>query len=83
MVPAGHNKATGIQKLLEHLHMDRKDTYAFGDSNNDLEMLEYVQYGIAMGNAYPDVLKKARYRTDTIQEQGIYKGLKKFGLIAG
>ena len=48
MVPAGNNKATGIQKLLEHLHMDRKDTYAFGDSNNDLEMLEYVQYGICL-----------------------------------
>ncbi|MBU9726085.1 Cof-type HAD-IIB family hydrolase [Diplocloster modestus] len=83
MVPVGHNKATGIQKLLEHLHMDRSDTYAFGDSNNDLEMLEYVEYGIAMGNAYPDVLEKARYRTDPIQEQGIYNGLKKFGLIAG
>ncbi|NMB43848.1 MAG: Cof-type HAD-IIB family hydrolase [Clostridiales bacterium] len=81
MVPKGTNKAVGIKKMLEFLDVDKKDTYAFGDSNNDMEMLDYVEYGIAMGNAYPDVLKKARYKTKSIYEDGIYYGLKDFGLI--
>ena len=44
-------------------------------------MLDYVEYGIAMGNAYPNVLEKAKYRTKSIDEDGIYYGLKEFGLI--
>ncbi len=81
MTPKGYDKSTGIRLLLEYLKADRKDTYAFGDSTNDLEMLQYVEYGIAMGNSYPQVLEAARYKTLTIQEDGIYYGLKEFGLI--
>ena len=81
MVPKGTNKAVGIEKMLDYLGIDKKETYAFGDSNNDMEMLDYVEYGIAMGNAYPDVLKRARYKTKSIYDDGIYYGLKDFGLI--
>lgn len=81
MTPKGYDKSTGIQTFLKHLKADRKDTYAFGDSTNDIEMLSYVQYGIAMGNSYPEVLEAAEYKTLSIKEDGIYYGLKKFGLI--
>jgi Cof subfamily protein (haloacid dehalogenase superfamily) len=81
LVPQGYNKATGIQKLTDYLHIGKQNTYAFGDSTNDLEMLEYVQYGIAMGNSYPEVLEMAKYQTKSIHEDGIYYGLKEFGLI--
>lgn len=81
IVPVGHSKATGIKRLLEHLGIDRRHTYAFGDSKNDLEMLEYVEYGIAMGNAYHGVLDRAKYKTRRLEEDGIYYGLKEFGLI--
>jgi Cof subfamily protein (haloacid dehalogenase superfamily) len=81
LVPQGYNKATGIEKLTNYLNIEKQNTYAFGDSTNDLEMLDYVQYGIAMGNSYPEVLKRARYQTKSIQEDGIYYGLKDFGLI--
>lgn len=80
-IPKGHSKATGVKKVLDYLGADKKDTYAFGDSNNDLDMLEYVEYGVAMGNAYPDVLEKAKYKTKSIYEDGLYHGLKDFGLI--
>lgn len=80
-VPKGYNKAVGIEKMLEYLGANKKDTYAFGDSNNDIEMLDYVEYGVAMGNAYPEILEKARYKTKSIYEDGIYYGLKEFGLI--
>lgn len=81
LAPIGYTKATGIKYLLAYLDRDREDTYAFGDSTNDIEMLDYVKYGIAMGNSYPEVLEKARYRTKSLKEDGIFYGLKEFGLI--
>lgn len=80
-IPAGYNKASGIERLIKALHIDRKDTYAFGDSLNDKEMLEYVEYGIAMGNSVPEILALAKYCTDALYEDGIYKACEKFGLI--
>lgn len=81
LVPNGCSKATGIQDIMKHLGIEREDTYAFGDSNNDMDMLEYVNFGIAMGNSSKEVLEKIKYRTSSIQEDGIYRGLKEFGLI--
>ena len=81
MMPAGINKAAGIQILIEHLGIPHAHTYAFGDGPNDLEMLQYVQYGTAMGNSEDSVLKAAKYKTKGIWEDGIYLGLKQYGLI--
>ena len=87
MMPAGINKADGIRVLIEyetlitHLGIPRSHTYAFGDGPNDLEMLQYVQYGTAMGNSEDSVLKAAKYKTKGIWEDGIYLGLKQYGLI--
>lgn len=46
---AGHSKASGIERLCASLGIAKEDTYAFGDSANDVEMLEFVAHGIAMG----------------------------------
>ena len=67
--------------MIEYLGIDRKNTYAFGDSNNDIEMLDYVEHGVAMGNAYPEILERAKYKTKSIYEDGIYYGLKELGLL--
>lgn len=80
-VPVGYSKATGIETLLHHLNIDQKESYAFGDSVNDLEMIQYVNYGIAMGNSSEEVFAVAKYRTSGIYEDGIYNGLKEFALI--
>lgn len=81
MMPAGINKAAGIQILIEHLGIPHAHTYAFGDGPNDLEMLQYVQYGTAMGNSEQSVFQAAKYRTKGIWEDGIYLALKRYGLI--
>lgn len=81
MMPAGINKADGIRALIEYLKIPRTNTYAFGDGPNDLEMLQYVQYGTAMGNSEESVLKTAKYKTEGIWEDGIYLGLRRYGLI--
>lgn len=81
MVHKGYSKAEGIKILLKYLKLPLENTYAFGDGPNDLEMLAYVAYGTAMGNSEPIVLQRAKYQTVPITEDGIYHGLKKFGLI--
>lgn len=82
MIPHGYSKAVGIERLITHLQISREDTYAFGDGMNDYEMLQYVQYGVAMGNAKEEFKEKVRYVTEAYDEGGISKALKRFGLIA-
>lgn len=48
-------KATGVQKTLEYLQIPLENSYAFGDGLNDLEMIQYVGHGIAMGNAVQEL----------------------------
>ena len=80
-VPKGYSKATGIQADCENLGIDREDTYAFGDSVNDLDMLKYAAYGIAMGNGTPEAKAAADYVTDDLLEDGIYNACAHFALI--
>ena len=80
-VQKGTSKATGIAWLCEHLGVAIEDTYALGDSINDLEMLEYVGHSIAMGNASPRAKEAAEYVTAHIHEDGVYKALEHYGLI--
>jgi len=61
--------------------MDMKDTVAFGDNLNDLEMLQTVEMGVAMGNARPEVKRVADAVTDSVDRDGIVKGLKQLQLI--
>ena len=77
----GIHKATAIEKLLEYLKIAKEDTFAYGDGLNDLEMLEYVQYGIAMGNSKEAVKKAADDITDAHNDDGIYNSFKKYALI--
>lgn len=81
LVPKGHTKATGIQRMCEALGIDRADTFAVGDSVNDLAMLEYAGVGIAMGNGSPEAKAAADYVTADLQEDGIYRAMLHFGLI--
>ena len=48
---------------------------AFGDGDNDIEMLKYVQIGVAMGNAGCEVKADADYITDSVDNDGIMKAL--------
>ena len=80
-VPDGYSKATGIQFLMEHLGVELKDCYAFGDSINDMEMLRYVPHSVGMGNAVEEVLDVVEYQTTHILEDGIENALMHYGLI--
>lgn len=81
MLPKGFSKASGIERICDYLHIHQKDTYAFGDSANDIDMLRFVQHGIAMGNASQVAKDAADYVTTEMYQDGIWNGLKHFGLI--
>lgn len=81
ILPKGFSKAVGIERACGLLGIAHEDTYAFGDSTNDLEMLSYVAHGAAMGNASDNAKAAAEYVTSDIHEDGIFNGLKHYGLI--
>lgn len=80
-VPKDYCKRTGIEWLCKHFNIAIEDTYAIGDSVNDIEMLEAVGHGIAMGNAMQIAKDAAEYVTTDINEDGIYNALQHYGLI--
>lgn len=68
---AGANKGSALCWLCEHLGVDTADTMAFGDGDNDIEMLRAAGDGVAMGNAIPEVLACADHVTLSCDEAGV------------
>ncbi|MFL0245680.1 Cof-type HAD-IIB family hydrolase [Candidatus Clostridium stratigraminis] len=75
-------KADGIKRLIDYLNIEMEDTFAFGDGINDIEMLQTVGCGIAMGNANEKLKKVANLVTDDVFSHGIYNALISLQLIA-
>jgi hypothetical protein len=69
----GIEKASALAYLTEHLNIGREQLCAVGDGLNDLTMLQYAGYAVAMGNAYDEVKKTADYITDTNDSDGAAK----------
>lgn len=67
----GLNKASGLQKIAAAFGIPKERIIAFGDENNDLEMIDYAGVGVAMGNAIPELKSIANYVTDTNENNGI------------
>lgn len=68
-------KHCGIRYITEHLQLPQEAVAAFGDGDNDTEMLSYVGYGIAVENASPACLAAADYVTRSHQEDGVAYGI--------
>ncbi len=69
-------KADGIRRILEHLKLDEFKSYAFGDGGNDLQMIKYADFGVAMGNARDELKEVADYVTTDVDKDGIENALK-------
>lgn len=72
------SKASGIMKVLEYLNVPIESSCAFGDDKNDIEMLETVGTGIAMGNASDKIKSHAKLVTSSVQNDGVAEGIEKF-----
>lgn len=77
----GTNKATGIKQVMQYFGIDQANTYAFGDSLNDLEMIQYVGTGVAMENGRDELKAVADHIAPSVEKDGIYKSLERLSLI--
>ena len=77
----GGGKVVGIRKYLEMNDILPEEIIAFGDAENDMEMIAFAGIGVAMGNAKDCVKECADYVTADVDDDGILKALQHFGLI--
>ncbi|RDY27299.1 Cof-type HAD-IIB family hydrolase [Romboutsia weinsteinii] len=81
VVLRGYNKGFAARKICEYLNISTKNTIAFGDSMNDLDLLDAVNYGVAMGNSIDALKEKAKSVCECADDDGIYKELLRIKLI--
>ncbi|MDO4798248.1 MAG: HAD-IIB family hydrolase [Coriobacteriales bacterium] len=77
----GVNKATAIRLLLDHLALPQVRTFGFGDSSNDIEMLDACDEAIVMGDARESAVREhATYVTSAVLDDGLARAMAHFGL---
>jgi hypothetical protein len=74
----GVTKGNGVAVLAEALGIRQQEVIAVGDSENDISMLSYAGLGIAMENAIPAVKNVASYITESNNNNGIARVIRKF-----
>lgn len=72
----GVSKGNAVKKYGEMLGIKQEETVAFGDSENDLSMIKYAGFGVAMENGEDGLKKFAQMVTDTNDNCGVAKALK-------
>ena len=80
VIPKGRDKASGIKEIMKIMEYDYKNTFAFGDSDNDVPMFKVVNTSITMGKSTIDAVKNATYQTDLIENAGLAKAIRKYVL---
>jgi len=71
LAPEGITKAYGMERLRLQLAVPEDRTVAVGDSDNDIEMLEWAHRGVAMGHAEASVIAVADEITYPIIDDGL------------
>lgn len=74
------DKARGLREMAAHLGLDISQTMAFGDGGNDIPILRQAGIGVAMGNSTAEVQAAANYVTTHIDDDGVARALRHFGL---
>ena len=69
--PEGVSKASALELVRRHLRVEPIHTVACGDQRNDLEMLHWAAWGVAMGNAPDQVKAIADEVTGHVDDDGL------------
>lgn len=72
IIPLSCGKGNAVRAVLAHYGFSKSEAIAFGDGRNDIEMLEAVGTGVAMGNALEEVKARAAVRCRSVEEDGVY-----------
>ena len=76
-----YDKGKGVRIVAEHYGMDIADTIGFGDSMNDLEMIETVGCSVCMANGSPALQAKSDLVCPAVEEDGLYKAFEQLELM--
>jgi Cof subfamily protein (haloacid dehalogenase superfamily) len=71
LAAAGVSKASGLAFVAERLGFSAERTVAFGDGENDVELLEWAGYGVAVANAHERVKAAADLICPPVSEEGV------------
>lgn len=78
VTPLGIEKATSLEKLLGRLNISDSQLMACGDGLNDISMLKYAGFSVAMENAYEETKRYADYISASNEENGVAQAIQKF-----
>jgi len=71
-------KASGLAFVAEHLGFSREETVAFGDGENDLELVDWAGFGVAVANAHDLVKERADFVCPSVNEEGVAQVLEAY-----
>jgi len=71
-------KGSGLAFLTERLGFSSAETVAFGDGENDVELLEWAAYGVAVDNAHERVKAVADFVCPSVEEEGVAQVLEAY-----
>lgn len=71
IVPKGIDKAASLDVLGSHIGISRNEMAAFGDGYNDISMVQYAGWGVAMVNGCDEIKAVADYVTLSNDECGV------------
>lgn len=69
------SKGEAVKKICEYLQLQSEEIAVIGDGENDISMFEVTNNSIAMGNAMEEVKERAKFVTDSNDEEGVAKYL--------
>ena len=75
------DKGKGVRIVADHYGIPLEDTIGFGDSMNDLEMIETVGYSVCMDNGSPALKAKSDMVCPAVEEDGLYQAFAKLDLL--
>ena len=71
-------KGDALCHLCESLGIVPGEVMAIGDSGNDVEMLQYADYSVAMDNGTAEAKAAAKYCTASNAEDGVARAIERF-----
>jgi Cof subfamily protein (haloacid dehalogenase superfamily) len=71
------SKGNAVKQLAEKLSIKQEEVICIGDGENDLSMIEYAGFGVAMANAESVVKEAAQFHTLSNNEHGVAYAIEK------
>ena len=70
-----------MEMVYEKFGIEKENSYAFGDSSNDIPMFKAAKHTVAMGHHSPQLEPYTEFVTKTVEDDGIEHAMKHYGLI--